>query len=197
MMNEGFVIDARDYGCDLPVTMAQAALSKVKSGMVEVLVAGEDGVENLRRFAIGNSMRSEAEKTEDYWKVIITKGPGADIPREKSDVQKEETFLVISTDILGKDDEIGKILMKAFFETMLATGNVPQTIFFLNAGVRLTTVDDSTIPILKKLEESGVKIFSCGTCLKYYGLDSNLRVGAVGSMQQTVSALNQYRVVWT
>ena len=86
--------------------------------------------------------------------------------------------------------------MKAFFETMLATAVAPQTIFFLNAGVRLTTVEDITIPVLRKLEEIGIKIFSCGTCLKYYGLESRLQVGAPGSMVQAVEAMNQYRVVW-
>ena len=93
-MNGGSVIDARDYGCDLPVTMAQAALSKVKSGTVEVLVSGGDAVENLTKFAASNSMLSAAEKINDHWKVTITKAPGSKTPGEKDVPATKETFLV-------------------------------------------------------------------------------------------------------
>jgi selenium metabolism protein YedF len=109
---------------------------------------------------------------------------------------EDKIFLVVSTDVLGKEDELGKILIKAFFETMRSTGDYPHTIFFLNAGVRLTTLDVSVIPILKELKENGVEIFSCGTCLKFYGLESQLKVGAVGSILQTVEAMKKYKVVW-
>lgn len=88
------VIDARDYGCELPVTMAQAALSKVRSGVVEILVAGDDVVENLKRFARENSMNADAEKAGKDWKVTITKGSGS--ARQQSAVADPgKIFLVV------------------------------------------------------------------------------------------------------
>lgn len=197
-MNDNPIIDARDYGCPLPVTMAKAALSKVKSGEVEVLVAGQDALENLKRFAEGNSMGFEEEKIQDYWKIKITKGKAIEsaITQTTASLAEDKIFLVVSTDVLGKEDELGKILIKAFFETMRSTGDYPHTIFFLNAGVRLTTLNESVIPILKELKENGVEIFSCGTCLKFYGLESQLKVGTVGSILQTVEAMKKYKVVW-
>lgn len=189
------VIDARDYGCELPVTMVEAALSKVKSGVVEILISGDDVLENLKRFARDKSMSAEVEKAGNDWKVKITKGAG-NSERRVNDAAPEEIFLVVSSDVLGKEDELGKILIRSFFESMRATGDYPHIIFFVNAGVKLTTVDKDVIPILRELEEKGVKMSSCLTCLKYYGLEAQLKVGAPGSMVQPVGAFKKYKVIW-
>lgn len=79
---------------------------------------------------------------------------------------------------------------------MRATGDCPHTIFFLNAGVKLTTINAEVIPILKELETKGVKMLSCLTCLKYYGLEAQLQVGSPGSMVQPVGALKKYKIIW-
>ena len=42
---------------------------------------------------------------------------------------------------------------------------------------------------LKKLENEGVEIYSCGACLEYYGLQGSLMVGNVGNALDTVEAL--------
>lgn len=189
------VIDAREYGCELPVTMAQAALSKVKSGVVEILVSGDDVLENLKRFARENAMSADAEKTGNDWKVKITKGGGPGQVQAK-DTGPEKIFLVVSSDVLGKEEDLGRILIRSFFEAMRATGDFPYVIFFLNAGVKLTTVDNEVIPILKELEQRGVEMSSCLTCLKYYGLESQLQVGVPGSMVQPVGAIKKYKVIW-
>lgn len=190
------VIDARDYGCELPVTMAQAALSKVKSGVVEILVTGEDVLENLKRFARENSMSADVEKTGGDWKVRITKGAELSGKQVGEGSAPQKIFLVVSSDVLGKEEDLGRILIRSFFEAMRATGDLPHTIFFLNAGVKLTTVDNEVVPILKELEQKGVEMSSCLTCLKYYGLESLLKVGVPGSMVQPVGAIKKYKVIW-
>ncbi|MGO9137930.1 MAG: sulfurtransferase-like selenium metabolism protein YedF [Syntrophales bacterium] len=191
-------IDARDFGCSLPITMAQAALSKVTVGVIEVLVGGEDVVQNLLEFANSKSMKTEVEKIENHWKVKITKGAIREAPpEEKTEPEGKGLFLIVSTDAMGKDEALGKILMRSFFVAMKAMENLPHTIFFLNAGVKLTTLEAGIYPVLKELQDNGVAIYSCGTCLKYYGLESELKAGASGSMVQTVEAMTQFRkVAW-
>jgi len=191
-------IDARDFGCSLPITMAQAALSKVTVGVIEVLVGGEDVVQNLLEFADSKSMKTEVEKIENHWKVKITKGAIREaLPEEKTEPEGKGLFLIVGTDAMGKDEALGKILMRSFFTAMKATENLPHTIFFLNAGVKLTTLEADIYPVLKELQDNGVAIYSCGTCLKYYGLESELKAGASGSMVQTIEAMTQFRkVAW-
>ena len=42
---------------------------------------------------------------------------------------------------------------------------------------------------LELLEKEGVEILSCGTCLAFYGLTDQLKVGKVTNMYETVSSL--------
>ena len=53
---------------------------------------------------------------------------------------------------------------------------------FYNGGAKLTTEGSASLEDLKKLEEQGVEILTCGTCLNYYGLTEKLRVGEVTNM---------------
>jgi selenium metabolism protein YedF len=163
--------------------MAQAALSKVTVGVIEVLVGGEDVVQNLLEYAKSKSMTAEVEKIENHWKVKITKGAIREAPpEEKTEPSGNGLFLIVGTDTMGKDEALGIILMRGFFEAMKATEDLPHTIFFLNAGVKLTTIATNIYPVLTELQDKGVEIYSCGTCLKYYGLESELKVGVSGGI---------------
>jgi len=43
---------------------------------------------------------------------------------------EQNVFLVVSSDVMGKDEDIGKVVIKNFFETVKTTKEVPHTIFF-------------------------------------------------------------------
>ena len=197
------LIDARGLGCPKPVMMAEDAVSKITEGIVEILVDNEASVENLSKFASKNSIYSETGKVDNYWKVKLVKGYPCEISSglgvQSSELKKEEKdiLLIVSTDAMGKVEELGKILMNGFFETMKVTKEIPHTIFFLNAGVKLTTSNEDVIPILKEIEAMGVEIFSCGTCLKYYNLESELKVGYRGTTSHIVEGIKDFqKVVW-
>lgn len=201
------LIDARGEVCPKPVLMAEEALSKISEGILEILVDNEASVKNLTRFANKNGFYTENVREDNYWRVKIVKGYPCEI---ESAVEQQSTtaaevkavsepsayFLVIATDTMGKEEELGRILMKSFFETMKVTKEIPKSIFFLNTGVRLTTLNEEIIPILKELEAMGVEIFSCGTCLKYYNLESELKVGYRGTSNHIIEGMKDYRTVW-
>ena len=106
-------------------------------------------------------------------------------------------MLIIGTDALGKEEELGKKLVKGFFETMKMTKQLPHTIFFLNAGVKLTTVNEEVVGVLKDIEAMGVEMYSCGTCLKHYDLESALKVGHRGTTNHIVEGMQDFdKVVW-
>lgn len=199
------LIDARGLGCPKPVTMAEDSLAKIGEGMVDVLVDNEAAVKNLSRFASKNSLYAETEKIDNYWRVRLVKGYPYETGSEfgvKSSEFKEKTeekdiLLIVGTDALGKEEGLGKILMKGFFETMKVTKEIPHTIFFLNAGVKLTTTDTEIIHILKDIEAMGVEIYSCGTCLKHYNLEPELKVGHRGTTNHIVEGMKDFKkTVW-
>ncbi len=197
------LIDARGLGCPKPVMMAEEKLSKINEGIVTILVDNEASVKNLSRFASKNSIYSETEKVDNYWKVKLVKGYPCEIESSELEVknsefqEKKDIILIVGTDTMGKDEELGKVLMKGFFETMKVTKEIPHTIFFLNAGVKLTTVESDIVSILKDIETMGVEIYSCGTCLKHYNLESELKVGYRGTTNHIVEGIKDFRkVVW-
>ncbi|NWF75232.1 MAG: sulfurtransferase-like selenium metabolism protein YedF [Nitrospirae bacterium] len=193
------IVDARGYGCPKPVLMAEEALSKITEGGIEVLVDNEASAINLKRFAAKNNFYSDVIKEENYWRVKIVKGYVCEVPAEETKEKKpgKDLFLIIGTNTMGKEEELGRILMKAYFETIKAYKELPDAIFFLNTGVKLTTVDDEMVPILKEIEEMGVEIFTCGTCLKFFNLESELKVGFRGTTNHLVEGVKDYKkTVW-
>ena len=98
--------------------------------------------------------------------------------------------VLITSDRFGTgDDELGGILMKAFLNTLWDAGPKPESIIFINDGVRLTTEGSEVLDALGLLEQAGVRVFSCGTCLEYYNLREKLKAGQATNMKATVAVL--------
>ncbi|HWR90622.1 MAG TPA: sulfurtransferase-like selenium metabolism protein YedF [Dissulfurispiraceae bacterium] len=193
-------IDARGLGCPKPVIMAEEAISKIDEGSVDILIDNEASLRNLMRFARKSGLSSEEVRENGHWRVKLVKGYVCEPSQAESAAgmtEEKDLFCIVGSDTMGKEEALGRVLMKAFFETMLVTGEMPHTIFFLNAGVKLTTTDEEMIPILRSIGEKGVEIFSCGTCLKHYDLESSLRVGYRGTTNHIVEGLKDFkRTVW-
>ncbi|MCX7793317.1 MAG: sulfurtransferase-like selenium metabolism protein YedF [Thermodesulfovibrionales bacterium] len=203
------LIDARGIPCPKPVMLAEEALSRISEGIIEILVDNEASVKNLTRFANKNGFYTENLKEDNYWRVKIVKGYPCEIESPPESMKRAEEvtssevlsrlseyFLIVATDTMGRDEELGRVLMKSFFETMKVTKELPKIIFFMNTGVKLTTINEELILILKDIEEMGVEIFSCGTCLKYYNLESSLKVGYRGTSNHIIENMKDYRTVW-
>ena len=61
---------------------------------------------------------------------------------------------------------------------------------FINAGVKLTTRDEAAVEALGLLQDRGVELLSCGTCLQHFGLDADLKVGRVTNMFEVIETLS-------
>ncbi len=193
------VIDARDQGCPKPVMMAEEALSKISEGIVEVIVDNEGSADNLEWFAKNNAFFSETTRDGKDWRVKIVKGHSCTpvTATDKAPETEKDLLIVVGTDTMGKEEGLGRILMKAYFETMKTYRQVPHTIFFLNAGVKLATTNAEIWPILKEIEAMGVEIYSCGTCLKHYNIEAELKVGHRGTTNHVVEGMKDFsKTVW-
>ena len=87
------------------------------------------------------------------------------------------------------DDKLGKILMKSYLFSLTQQEELPKQMIFFNGGVRLTTEGSGSLEDLKELAERGVEIFSCGTCLDFYGIKDQLRVGSITNMYAIAEAM--------
>ncbi len=196
------VYDARDLPCPQPVILTKEALEEVQVGEeIKVIVNSEVSLMNIKKFlsAQGHKLVEVRQQGNEY-ELFIKKGsPG----EEKTPFQPtcelgqppsaKELFFIIATDTLGKEEELGKILMKGFWETLSISDELPQRIFFMNRGVFLTTKNEEVITLLKRLEEKGVEIYSCGTCLKYYQLEKDLKVGKSGGTDIYLTGILEFK----
>ena len=108
----------------------------------------------------------------------------------------EDLLLVIDSAGLGDGEpDLGEKLMKAFLNVLLESGELPARIVFMNSGVFLSTEGSQVLDTLKRYEEQGTRILSCGTCLDYYGRKEALRIGEPTNMKETVHALLRFKKV--
>ena len=88
------------------------------------------------------------------------------------------------------DDELGAKLMRGFLRTMIDSTPLPWRMVFINSGVKLTTIDQEAVEAISLLEEKGVEVLSCGTCLEHFNLKDKLAAGKVTNMFEIIETLN-------
>ena len=182
-------IDARGKPCPQPVLLLKGAMEQGES-VIRVTVDNEGAVQNLTRFTESKGFQVKNKKTGEGFIVEVKKVEYEQKENESGITEKGDTVLFVSSNILGKDSkELGKILMKAFFGTLKDGKIAVKKIIFLNSGVKLTSRGSDLIDILKTLEENGVEILSCGTCLDYFGLKEKLSIGKISNAYEILSSL--------
>jgi selenium metabolism protein YedF len=87
------------------------------------------------------------------------------------------------------DDELGGILLRSFVKTQAQLERTADAIIFYNAGVTLCCDGSLLLDDLRSLEQAGVEIIACGTCLNYFELADQLAVGRVTDMLEIASRL--------
>lgn len=180
-------VDARGLSCPLPVVKTKQALENTDEDCIKVIIERADGCQNVVRFAESQGYLCDVEEKDGLFNITITKATCdtfVERPRATSSV------IMIATDRLGTgSEELGKNLLRAFINTLPDAEPKPAKMLFLNEGVRLTTEDSDALDTLRQLEQAGVGIFSCGTCLDYYQLKDKLKVGVITNMYDTVDTL--------
>lgn len=191
-------VDAMGDKCPIPVVKAKKALATMDEGTLEMLVDNETSVTNLTNFAKSQKCEVASEQLGDgKFSVKIVKS---------ADSAADEAFaggagsgprvVVVPSDVMGHgDDELGDILIKAFVFALTQQDDLPDCILFYNGGVRLTCEGSPVLEDLNKLACAGVEIFSCGTCLKHYGIEDKLAVGEVTNMYVIVEKQLQAGVI--
>jgi selenium metabolism protein YedF len=95
--------------------------------------------------------------------------------------------ILVQSEGLGRgDDELGELLMSNFLRLLAESTDKPRTLAFWNSGVKLACEGSWALVHLKKLEERGVEILACGTCLDYFELKDKLAVGRPTTMADSV-----------
>jgi hypothetical protein len=106
-----------------------------------------------------------------------------------------DTIVVLNQDQMGHGDRaLGQKILGTFLKKSIALPDF-RAILLYNAGVKLVGADSPVLVELKLLEERGVDLVPCGTCLQHYGITP--AVGKVSDMDSIVRELGRAAKVIT
>lgn len=198
-----FELDERNKECPIPVIDTKHKLKEMKEGEeLKVQVSKAVQVDNVSNVAKDLGLEYSSKKISDTEYEVYIK-----VTKEIKNMSsvnenctcgstEKNVVVVVSSDTMGHgDDKLGHNLLKAFIFALTQTAELPNTILFYNGGAKITCEGSECLEDLKKLEEAGVKIKTCGTCLDFYGIKDKLKVGVVTNMYDIVETEEKATVV--
>ncbi len=187
------IVDARGKACPLPVVIANKALQdRQDNEEVQVYVDNDIAVQNVKRMAATKGLEVAVTEGDGYFVLTIA----GDIKEEAQapvvcGCERNTVVAVTSATMGSGSEELGKLLMKGFIYALSQQETLPKAILFYNGGASIPTEGSVSLEDLKAMEAQGVEIYTCGTCLDFYGLKDKLAVGSVTNMYSIVELLSQ------
>jgi selenium metabolism protein YedF len=182
-------VDARGLYCPQPVILTKRAMDENPGQDIITLVDNPAALENVCKLA----------KSQGYDYIVKNNGlensiamTGSCSECAEAAENKREIAILVKSNLFGSgNDELGEILMKSFMYALTELSDNISHLIFMNGGVRLTTEGSPVLEHLQVLEESGVEILSCGTCLDFMQLKDKLKAGQVTNMYTAIETLTK------
>ena len=194
-------LDCRNLNCPEPLLRTKKALGELKiAENLEILVNDVAPRENIKRFLAKNGFEAQISQA------------GADtlIKTVKTDELKDESIDDIYCNVTapkrGKviflneeqcgSGPIGKSLLAKFLGAALSLDEKPVKVICVNNAVHITTNrGHECFEAIKKLNEAGAEILSCGSCLDGYKLVDKLAIGEISNAYEIMDVLSKYEVI--
>jgi selenium metabolism protein YedF len=187
-------LDLKGMTCPVPVVETKKYLEKNPVDTIEVLLDNDVSAGNVTRFLTSRGF-SVASEIKENGALYVLKGtrtggietqPGA---AATSPAVDKKLLVVIDSDTIGRgDDELGRVLMKAFLHTLKDLDILPWRIVFLNGGVKLVAEGSEFVGPLSEIAGLGTELLACGTCLDFFHLKEKLATGRISNMHEIASS---------
>jgi selenium metabolism protein YedF len=172
----------------MPVVMVKKALEESPGETLKVLLDDGPPRENVTRFAVNRGFDIQETPLDNGYAILISGSAGETLAIKKE--KSGDTVMLIASDRLGDGPEdLGRLLMKNFINTLIEVSETPDLMLFVNTGVLLTTEGSDVLEALEKLGNKGVEIASCGVCLDFFHRREMLRAGSITNMFTIVESL--------
>lgn len=191
----GIVLDCKGLACPKPVLECKDCIEDQGPDEFEVIVDNEAAKENVTRFLSTRGYNADFLYEGGLWRVTASRTAEAGSQDEACPIypaapgEQKICVLITSSEIGLGNDELGGKLMLNFLDTLAEMGGDLWRVIMLNGGVKLVTKDSAALDKLKKIEDMGVTILVCGTCLDFFGLLEDKAVGQTTNMMDVVTSL--------
>jgi intracellular sulfur oxidation DsrE/DsrF family protein len=105
-------------------------------------------------------------------------------------IQESNSVLIqVIHDGMGSaDPELQRMLLRKYLLLLQENGQLPGAVCFYTSGVKMVIEGSPVLDVLHSLEERGVRLIVCKTCLDYFGVIEKVRAGVVGGMGDIIAA---------
>jgi len=101
----------------------------------------------------------------------------------------KDTVILVTREGMGSaSPDLQLKLFATYVRLLLENGTLPGALCFYTDGVKLAVEGSAVLESLSRLQERGVHLVLCKTCLDYFGLAEKVRVGVVGGMGDILAA---------
>ena len=101
----------------------------------------------------------------------------------------KDTVILVTREGMGSaSPDLQLKLFATYVRLLLENGTLPGAICFYTDGVKLAVEGSAVLESLSRLQERGVHLVLCKTCLDYFGLAEKVRVGVIGGMGDILAA---------
>lgn len=190
------LVDALGQACPIPVIMTKKEIDNGEDQII-TKVDNKIAVENLKKLAATTGFEVEVREEDGLYTVALSKEcKSCKAMLEELDQQnpahKADYVVFIGKEYIGDgDQELGKNLMRMFLYTLTESADLPTHILVMNGGVKLVALDEQAVDHLKTLKEKGVEIIVCGTCLNFYKIVEELKVGQISNMYEILEKMQK------
>jgi selenium metabolism protein YedF len=185
-------LDCRGLACPNPVIKTKELIDRGEVQRLTVLVDNPAAQENVSRFLQRAGFEVSVEPRGEAAAVTGARAeagpcqvfvePPAETPRK--------ILVLMGADRLGRgDDVLGAKLIASFISTLKEMGPDLWCVVMLNAGVKLAVAGSEVLAALRDLEQSGVRLLVCGTCLNHFKLLEAKQTGETTNMLDIVTAM--------
>lgn len=204
-MTKTITLDCRGLACPGPVMKTLEALEKDAPEALEITVDDQAALENVSRLLGGKGYAVEVQAGPGAMRISARRaesaaagGPAAGAKASTGQTPSTEcagggadkvTVFITADGIGAGSDELGGKLMQNFLATLPELGPGLWRVVLVNGGVRLACEGHPCLEKLQALAAGGVAVLVCGTCLGFFGLTEQRRVGETTNMLDVVTSL--------
>ena len=198
-------LDGFGKACPMPLVMVKKEIDKGNTD-ITIKVDNETAVKNITRLAKKKGLGFTVDTIEGGFSIVI----GGELSADEATLPAAAAACSISgggcgysvfigKDVVGDGDhELGYNLMKMAIYTLNQAEVAPMNLLFMNAGVKLLCGDEAQIiDSVKEMMDKGTDVLVCGTCLNYYGITDDLKVGEVSNMYDILERMHESAKVIT
>jgi len=191
------IVDARGQLCPKPLILTKQALKdNVVGAQIVVLVDNETSCQNVERFLSDNGMTPHVSADGSEFILRFTKhAPELAVPDAEAyctPAANASYVISLASETVGRGPaELGAILMKGLMGTLKEVSPLPSHVVLYSSGVLLAVDGSPFADALRDLEQRGVKLLICGTCVDYYQKKAEIHVGTISNMLTILETLTR------